>query len=79
MRVLSQGRVLSRELVVMSDAAHCQRIEIAHDQDGWVVSENGRPAGLFDNRETAYKRALAICDDLFDRGVRSRVYERPAA
>ena len=60
----------------MSDAA---RIEIAHDSDGWVVSENGRPAGLFDNRETAYKRALDLCGALFDRGVFSRVYELPAA
>jgi hypothetical protein len=60
----------------MPDAA---RIEIAHDSDGWVVSENGRPAGLFDNRETAYKWALAMCAALFERGVSSRVSERPQA
>jgi hypothetical protein len=63
----------------MPDAAHCQRIEIAHDLDGWVVSTNGRLAGLFDNRETAYKKALAICGDLFDRGVWCQVCELPAA
>lgn len=60
----------------MTDAA---RIEIVPDADGWVVSENGRPAGLFDNHETAYKRALDLCGALFDRGVLSRVYELPAA
>ena len=60
----------------MPDAA---RIEIAPETDGWVVSENGRPAGLFDNRETAYKRALDMCGALFERGVLSRVYELPAA
>ncbi len=62
----------------MSDAAHCQRIEIAHVSEGWVVTEDGRLAGFFDNAETAYKQALAICGDLFERGVQSRVYELPA-
>jgi len=58
----------------MPDAA---RIEIAHVSEGWIVTEGGRLAGYFDNVETAYKQALAICDDLFDQGVRSRVYELP--
>lgn len=62
----------------MSDAARCQRIEIAHVPEGWVVTEDGRLAGFFDNAETAYKQALAICGDLFERGVQSRVYELPA-
>ncbi|HWU79313.1 MAG TPA: hypothetical protein VN158_04520 [Caulobacter sp.] len=62
----------------MSDAAHCQRIEIAHVPEGWVVTEDGRLAGFFDSAETAYKRALAICGELFERGVPSRVYELPA-
>lgn len=60
------------------DAAHCQRIEIAPVSEGWMVTEDGRPAGLFDTVETAYQRALALCDDLFERGVASRVYELPA-
>lgn len=63
----------------MPDAAHCQRIEIKPVTDGWVVTEGGRAAGRFDSAETAYKKALAICGDLFERGVRSRVYELPAA
>lgn len=62
----------------MSDAAHCQRIEIAHVTEGWLVIEDGHPAGFFDSAETAYKQALAICGALFDRGVPSRVYELPA-
>nr|WP_295109138.1 hypothetical protein [uncultured Caulobacter sp.] len=62
----------------MPDAAHCQRIEIAHVSEGWVVTEDGRLAGHFDSVETAYKQALAICGDLFERGVPSRVYEVPA-
>ncbi|MET3666471.1 hypothetical protein [Caulobacter sp. 1776] len=61
----------------MSDAAHCQRIEIAHVSEGWVVTEDGRLAGYFDTVETAYTRALAICAELFERGVPSRVYELP--
>ncbi len=62
----------------MPDAAHCQRIEIAHVSEGWVVTEDGRLAGFFDDAENAYKQALAICGDLFERGVPSRVYEMPA-
>ena len=58
-----------------SDAAHCQRIEIAPVSEGWIVTEDGRPAGLFDTAETAYQRALAICGELFERGVAARVYE----
>lgn len=61
----------------MPDAAHCQRIEIAHLPEGWTVTEDGRPAGCFDSQEIAYKKALAICGELFDRGVRSKVYEAP--
>jgi hypothetical protein len=61
----------------MPDAAHCQRIEITHVSEGWVVTEGGRLAGHFDNVETAYKQALAICGDLFERGVPSKVYELP--
>ena len=60
------------------DAAHCQRIEIAPVSEGWMVTEDGQPAGLFDSAETAYNRALAICAELFERGVASRVYELPA-
>jgi hypothetical protein len=63
----------------MKDAAHCQRIEIQPVIDGWVVTEGDRTAGRFDNVETAYKKALAICGDLFERGVRSQVYELPTA
>lgn len=62
----------------MPDAAHCQRIEITHVSEGWVVTEDGRLAGHFDTVETAYNQALAICGDLFERGVKSRVYELPA-
>ncbi|WP_184718907.1 hypothetical protein [Caulobacter sp.] len=61
------------------DAAHCQRIEIMPLNDGWVVTEGGRTAGQFDNVESAYKSALAICGDLFEQGVRSQVTERAAA
>lgn len=57
------------------DAAHCQRIEIAPLQEGWIVTENGKPAGVFDSPESAYRQALAICGELFERGVPSRVYE----
>jgi hypothetical protein len=60
---------------VKPDAAHCQRIEIAPVSEGWMVTEDGRPAGLFDTAETAYQRALAICGELFERGVAARVYE----
>jgi hypothetical protein len=63
----------------MPDAAQCPRIEIAHVSEGWVVTEDGRLAGHFDSVETAYKQALAICGALFERGVRSRVYQLPAA
>lgn len=63
----------------MSDAAHCQRIEIAHVSEGWIVTEGGRLAGHFETVETAYHQALAICGDLFERGVSSQVYELPRA
>ncbi len=63
----------------MSDAVHCQRIEIAHVSEGWVVTEDGRLAGHFEDAENAYKKALSICDDLFERGVASCVYEISAA
>lgn len=59
----------------MSDAARCERIEIVRVAEGWLVTEGGRLAGHFETVETAYQQALAICGDLFDRGVRSRVYE----
>lgn len=62
-----------------ADVAHCQNIEIAPIQDGWVVTEGGRPAGQFDNVESAYKSALALCGTLFEQGVRSQVTERAAA
>lgn len=60
------------------DAAHCQRIEIAPVTEGWMVTEDGRPAEIFDSVETAYQRALAICGELFEQGVASQVYELPA-
>jgi hypothetical protein len=63
----------------MRDAAHCQRIEIKPVTDGWIVTESGRAAGWFDNAENAYKTALEICGSLFEQGVRSKVYELPAA
>lgn len=63
----------------MFDAAHCQRIEIAHVSGGWVVTEGGRPAGCFESVETAYQQALAICGALFEQGVPSQVYELPRA
>lgn len=73
---LTQGAGRIRELVVVrKDAAHCQRIEIAPLSEGWMVTEDGKPAGVFDSPETAYQRALAICAELFERGVPSRVYE----
>jgi hypothetical protein len=62
----------------MKDAAHCQRIEIQPVTDGWVVTEGDHTAGRFDSVETAYKKALAICGDLFERGVRSQVCELSA-
>jgi len=63
----------------MSDAARCERIEIVHVAEGWIVIQGGRLSGHFETVETAYKQALTICVDLFDRGVRSRVYELPRA
>ena len=63
----------------MSDAARCERIEIVHVAEGWIVTEGGRLAGHFETVEIAYNQALTICGDLFDRGVRSRVYELPRA
>lgn len=63
----------------MLDAAHYQRIEIAHVSGSWIVMEGGRPAGRFETVETAYQQALTICGDLFERGVASRVYELPRA
>ncbi|ATC24139.1 hypothetical protein EIB18_06435 [Caulobacter vibrioides] len=63
----------------MSDAAQCQRIEIALVSEGWIVTEGGRLAGRFATVETAYEQALAICGDLFEQGVSSRVYELPRA
>ncbi|OYW98824.1 MAG: hypothetical protein B7Z12_19145 [Caulobacter vibrioides] len=74
-----EARFHFREPVVMLDAAHCQRIEIAHVSEGWIVTEGGRLAGRFETVETAYQQALAICDDLFEQGVPSRVYELPQA
>ena len=59
----------------MPDAAQYRPIEIAHVSEGWIVTDAGRVAGRFDTVENAYKRALAICADLFERGVASRVYE----
>lgn len=63
----------------LSDAAHCQRIEIARVREGWIVTEGGRLAGRFDTVETAYHEALTLCGALFEQGVPSRVYELPRA
>lgn len=60
------------------DAAHDQRIEVRPATDGWIVVEGERTAGTFDTAEAAYKAALAICDTLFERGIRARVHEAPA-
>jgi hypothetical protein len=37
------------------------------------------PPVWFDTAETAYKTALEMCGSLFEQGVRSKVYELPAA
>lgn len=63
----------------MFDAAQCQRIEITHVSEGWVVTEGDRLAGCFETVETAYNQALAICGALFEQGVSSQVYERARA
>jgi hypothetical protein len=43
-----------------------------------MVAECGRITGRFDSEESAYKSALAICGDLFDMGIRSRVSQTPS-
>lgn len=59
--------------------AHCHSIEIAPVGDAWLVSQAGQPPNQFESVETAYQHALALCGELFERGVRSRVSELPAA
>ncbi len=59
--------------------AQCDNIEIAPVGDAWQVSQAGRPLDRFESVETAYQHALALCGELFERGVRSRVCELPAA
>ncbi len=50
-----------------------QDIQVIPAPSGWMVSEAGKVTGRFDSEEIAYKTALAICDQLFERGIRSRV------
>jgi hypothetical protein len=54
-----------------------QDIEVIAAPTGWVVAEAGKVTGRFDSEESAYKKALAICGDLFDMGIRSRVSQTP--
>jgi hypothetical protein len=55
-----------------------QDIEVIAAPTGWMVAECGKITGRFDSEESAYKKALAICGDLFEMGIRSRVSQTPA-
>ncbi|WP_297508010.1 hypothetical protein [uncultured Caulobacter sp.] len=53
--------------------ALCQNIEVAPVGDGWQVRQAGEPLNQFESVEKAYQHALALCAELFERGVHSRV------
>jgi len=63
---------------ISEDAKSYQRIEVIEASTGWVVSNEGRTMGRFQDVEAAYKNALAICDALFDAGVRACVRQSPS-
>lgn len=50
-----------------------QHIEVIAAPSGWMVAKAGTVTGRFESQETAYKNALAICNALFDQGVRAVV------
>jgi hypothetical protein len=54
-----------------------QDIEVIPAPSGWMVAEAGKVTGRFDSEESAYKTALAICTQLFEQGIRSRVSQTP--
>jgi hypothetical protein len=55
-----------------------QDIEVIAAPTGWMVAKAGSVTGSFDSQESAYKNALALCDALFEEGVRAFVRQAPA-
>lgn len=50
-----------------------QDIQVIPAPSGWTVAEAGKVTGRFESEEIAYKTALAICAQLFEQGIPSRV------